>query len=186
MGNEPNLRAGALNHPLLREVNELALRCCGISFLIVYPAGDHWGQAIPGKINQPEFCSLIKTSEQGGKQCRMSHVMMSIAACRGGITEHRCHAGSLTLIHPLSDEKDGTVALVSSCLSALGKQHASWDEARKVGKTLGLNLRKLKKAHAALPALDDNGQLAREFMQMAVDIIKEIQFKIYIETRLEE
>jgi AraC-like DNA-binding protein len=186
MGNEHSLRAGALNHPLLRELNELSLRCCGISFLIVYPAGDHWGQAIPGKVDPPEFCSLIKISKQGGKQCRMSHVMMGMAASRGGITEHRCHAGSLILAHPLSNEKNATVALISSCLSSLGKQHASWDEARRVGKALGLNLRKLKKAHAALPAVDDNGQLAREFMKMAVDIIKEIQFKIYIETRLEE
>lgn len=186
MGNEPYLRAGALNHPLLRELNELSLRCCGVSFLIIYPAGDHWGQAVPGDIDPPEFCTLIKTSEQGAKQCRMCHVMMGIAACRGGITEHRCHAGSLTLAHPLSDGKDGTVSIISSCISSIDSKHANWDEARKVGKTLGLNLRKLKKAYAALPSLDDNGQLVHEFMQMAVDIIKEIQFKIYLETRLKE
>ena len=186
MSKEPILRAGALNHPLLRELNELSLRCCGVSFLIVYPTGDHWGQAVPGDIDQSEFCTLIKTSEPGGKQCRLCHVMMGLAACRGGIVEHRCHAGSLILVHPLSEEKNESIAIISSCISSIGKKHADWDEARKVGKSLGINLRKLKKAHATLPSLNDNGQIAHEFMNMAVEIIKEIQFQVYLETRLDE
>lgn len=186
MGNEPHLRAGALNHPLLRELNELSLRCCRVSFRIIYPAGDHWGQAIPGDVSLAAFCTLIKANETGNKLCRMSHVMVGLAACRGEITEHRCHAGSLILVHPLSNEKSNNIAIISSCISSIGNKHADWDEARKLGKKLGINLRKLKKAHATLPALDDNGQLAREFMNMAVDIIKEIQFKIYLENRLEE
>lgn len=186
MGKEPKMRAGALNHPLLRELNELSLRCCGVSFLILYPAGDHWGQAVPGDIAQDEFCTLIKENETGRKQCQMSHVMMGLSACRGDITEHRCHAGSLILVHPLSREKDGDIAIISSCISSLGDKHADWDEARKLGKKLGINLRKLKHAHAALPSLSDSGQMAREFMNIAVDIIKEIQLRIYIENRLDD
>jgi len=141
-----------VQHPLIRHIARMTAEATGVELLIVYPELSGWGQAYgDGQLQpQPDFCKLIKSTQDGAKYCRMCHVLMAVAACNGSPTEQRCHAGASVLACPANDETDEAVAVISSCTFA---PEEAWSDTRKRGEKLGINLALLRKAFLSLPLL---------------------------------
>ncbi len=167
-----------VRHPLIRQIGDLAAAVTDSCLTIVYPEATGWkqvhGEQSPAKT--PAFCKLIQSSAEGGRHCRMCHIMMTVAACSGGAAEQRCHAGATVLVCSASQPDDESMAVLSSCLFSSG---AAWDEVRKRGRKLGLNLTRLRKAFMDLPSMDDKQlvslKAAMQAMGYALQVVRQNQ-----------
>lgn len=180
----------SLLRPILKTLSDAAMRFAGIRFIIVIPHGDRWEQISPSEpINRPEFCKLIQRNPDGAKQCKMCHILMSIAACSSGVTEQRCHAGVSVLVCPISSTDNGNVcvSVLSSCIFLAGVKQEAWKETSERGKRLGLRLDELKKAFDILPELTgEKLELARTLMRIAGEATMEIKTRMLVEQQFNE
>ena len=107
----------ALN-PLLIRIGNMAKKLARIRISVVFTDARGWEQCLPGidPNDKPEFCRMIQSVPEGAKQCRMCHVLMTVAACSTGSTTQRCHAGLTALIYPIKQESlDKSQAVMSGC-----------------------------------------------------------------------
>jgi AraC-like DNA-binding protein len=173
-------------HPLLAKLSELSLRLTGISFIIVFPKKDGWGQVDPGeKVKLPRFCRLIQSTPEGVRHCEMCHALMTIAACSRGLTDQRCHAGAHVLVTPISAGDKESLAVLSTCRFRSGSDPDTWEEVKARGKKLGLDLKKLKKTCFELPEMTpEQHEIAQKIFSAAADVVKEIRARSRAETKL--
>lgn len=164
-----------LNHPLLQRLCKIVADFVGIRFMVVFPTSAGWGQYIPcTNIEKPDFCRLIQSSPEGAKQCKMCHILMSIAACTSARTEQCCHAGTYVLSTPVTREH-GNLAILSTCTFSHVDKNAGWQAAKRMGESLNLDVHALKEAYDKLPRLDEKQvQLASALMALGGDIVREI------------
>lgn len=173
-------------HPLLAKLSELALRLTGISFIIVFPKNDGWGQIDPGeKVALPKFCRLIQSTPEGVQHCQMCHALMTIAACSRGLTDQRCHAGAHVLVTPISAGEKESLAVLSTCRFRSGSDPDTWEEVKARGKQLGLDVKKLKKTCFELPEMSpEQHEIAQMIFSAAAGVVKEIRARSIAETKL--
>ena len=171
------LTTEAFSSPLLVKLCNLAHALTGIRFMIVFPHGGTWGHARPGGTKAyPAFCRLMQSKSEGAKHCNMCHVLMTIAACSGGETERRCHAGVSVLVTPVSESEEEALAVLSSCTFVPGMDEAAWAETEARGRKLGLDLKALRKAYDELPRLTpEKMKIARELMAITADAAREVE-----------
>ena len=173
-------------NPLLAKLSEMAFDLTGISFLIVFPKDEGWGQVAPGeKVELPKFCRLIQSTSEGVQHCLMCHALMTIAACSRGLTNQQCHAGAQVLVTPISEDEKESFAVLSTCRFRSGSNHDTWKEVKSRGKQLGLNLKELKKACHELPQMKpEQFRIAQMIFAAAADAVNEIKARTLAETRL--
>lgn len=178
------------SHPLMVALSEMASKFVGIRFIIVLPHGDRWEQMTPGgPTGQPEFCRLIQSAPDGAKQCKMCHILLSIAACSSGVTEQSCHAGVSVLVSPVASATDKNVNLsvLSSCVFLADDKQRAWKETEDRGKKLGLDLKDLKAAFNKLPELKgEKLDLARDIMHAAGEAAMEMKTRLLLEQQWSE
>ena len=167
-----------LQHPLIRKVAEMIAEATGERLLIVHPALSGWGQVyvdalIPQSI---PFCQLIQGSEEGAKHCRMCHILMAVSACSGGAMEQRCHAGATVLTCPIATDSGEAMAVLSSCKFT---EAQAWNDVRRTGEKLGVDLVQLRKMYRSLPQPDERQlQLIRSALQtmsLAIQTVRQNQ-----------
>ena len=161
-----NLDQKILQHPLVRQLGEMAADIMGLRVLVVYPNETGWSQHFVGASDAAgsgEFCRQVHGNEAGLKQCRMCHVMMTLSANSDGQIEHHCHLGSDVLVAPVDDPTSGALAVLSVCMFP---GRAAWPATRARGVELGVDLVALRKAFFKLP------QLSKEKRRVALQLMK--------------
>jgi AraC-like DNA-binding protein len=165
-----------LQHPLIRQLGELAAEVMGLRVLVVYPSEKGWSQHFIGAKDHAgsgDFCHQIHRAEAGFKQCQMCHVMMTVAASSEGQVEQHCHLGSDVLVAPVDDPTAGALAVLSVCMFP-GK--AAWPAARARGEALGVDLVALRKAFFKLPQLSpEKRRVALRIMKALGSAIQEVK-----------
>lgn len=181
-----SLIEGNFDTPLLRKLSDLAADLAGVRFIVVFPRDEGWQQTVPsGPAGAPEFCRLIQSTEEGRRQCRMCHVLMTVAACSGGPTERRCHSGVSVLVSPITEGKEGAFAVLSTCTFTSAADRLSWKETRNRVRKLGLKPDELADAYDALPQLTPGKiKTARAIMAAAGDAVQDIQTRVGLENEL--
>ena len=164
------------DRPLLWMLNDVAKAALGVGFIVVYPSADGWGQSFLSRRSAwPSFCQLVQITDEGSKHCKMCHVLMAVAACTQGTSQQKCHTGVSVFVAPISLPNGETLAIISSCVVSPQTNDGVWLEARKRGKELGIDLRKLKKAYGQLCELDtEQTELLHTIIGTAAEGIKEI------------
>lgn len=174
-GKKPDDKLDA-QHPLIRQIAEMSAEATGSRLLLIYPEEDGWRQTHADTQTRliPAFCKLIRGSLEGGKHCRMCHILMAVAACNGGPLEQQCHAGSSVLVSPASGATGESVAVLSSCMF---RSHESSREIRHKAVKLGLDPDELHKAYLALPQLNKRQltllQNAMQSMSYALQLVRQ-------------
>ncbi|NQU41471.1 MAG: helix-turn-helix domain-containing protein [Lentisphaerae bacterium] len=137
-------------HPLIGELCDMAAKVSGISLMAVQATDGKWKQRrLSGDpVKAPEFCRMIQSSRDGGKECQLCHVLMTVAACSGGAVVQQCHSGASALISPASPSGLDSLAIVSSCMFA---EEGAWERVRVRGEALGIDLEALRQAYVDLP-----------------------------------
>lgn len=170
-----NIRSILRHHPLLLKISEMALKQAHIRMSIVFPDETGWVQCLPGgRKGYPEFCSMIQGVPEGAKQCKMCHILMTVAACSSGAMEHKCHAGACSIVCPINPPgHEQSQAVLSSCTFIDDSRDEAWINTEARGKQLGLDLKALKKAFYELPVLS-KGEVERihELLGIAAEAIK--------------
>ena len=164
-----------LQHPLIRQLGDMLAELLHLRVLVIYPSEGGWNQHFVGDVNNPktEFCRLIHSSSEGGKHCKMCHILMNTEANSGEKTNFRCHLGAEVLVAPVSDPSGGAVSVLSFCMFP-GK--ASWSDIRARGVELGLNQTALRKAFLKMPQLNaDQRRIAFRMMQALAFAIQEVK-----------
>jgi AraC-like DNA-binding protein len=170
-----NLDQRILQHPLIRQLGELAAEIVKLQLMIVYPNASGWSQRHVGVASgaKAAFCRLIQGTEEGAKHCRMCHILMTVAACSDGPLEQRCHAGASVLVTPAVDQSAGALAVLSSCLFA---GEGAWKETRARGAKLGADLATLRKAFSDLPRLGtEDRRVAVSIMRALGSAVQEVK-----------
>lgn len=185
---DAHLSRTAVDHSLLAALGDLAEKLTGVRLVVVFPSEEGWSQVRPGADGRlPDFCRLIQSCADGAKQCKMCHILMSVAACSEGVVEHRCHAGLSVLAVPIARGEDEALAVLSTCTFARGLRATAWQESRKRGTKLGVDLRKLKSAYENLPELPpDKMETACALMRAAAEAVKVIRSRFDAERALQE
>ena len=165
-----------LQHPLIRQVAEMIAQATGEQLLIVTPQFSGWEQAYvasPTPHISP-FCKLIQGSAEGVKHCRMCHILMAVAACSGGAMEQRCHAGATVLACPIATTSGEAMAVLGACMFT---SPTDWEDVRRTGESLGINLVPLRKAFRNLPQPDAKQrrliQSALLTMSLALQVVRQ-------------
>lgn len=175
-----------MQHPLVKRLGEMAKAEGAQQLMLVYPTESGWGQThtFTGVSTLPAFCKMIQSTSEGAKHCRMCHILMTVAACSGGQTEQRCHAGCQVMISPIPGVSPEALAILSSCSFSDSK---GWLDARDRGKKLGLDLAELRKAYYQLPQFREERRLRirqiMDSMSAAVDLVSR---NVHLEKRLKE
>jgi AraC-like DNA-binding protein len=185
-GSRNHLSIDHLSHPLLDRLSEMARRLIGIGFLVVFPTGSGWGQALTGgRSGIPAFCRLIQGTMEGVKHCQMCHVLMAVAGSREQLTEQRCHAGASVLVAPIPLDGGDSIAVLGTCTFARGEGPKAWKEIRDRGKEIGVNLSQLRKYYNDLPELSlDDIEMAHTMMGVFGEAVKEIMARSVAERAL--
>ena len=173
-----------VRHPLIRQVAEMTAEATGSRLLIVYPEASGWGQAHGDSQTQlqPAFCKLIQSAPEGVKHCRMCHILMAVAACNGGPMEQRCHAGASVLTCPATGAAGESIAVLSSCSFT---SMDAWEEVRRRGEKLGVEIAALHKAFLNLPHLDeDRMRLLKSAMQTMSYAIQTVRHNRELNVRI--
>jgi AraC-like DNA-binding protein len=163
-------------HPLIRQLTQLASEVTGSGFLIVYPVTSGWEQVSPSarSLDNPTFCKLIQGSAEGARHCRMCHIMMAVTACSGGAAVKQCHAGASVLVCPATGDAGESMAVLSSCTYS---SEAGWAAAQRRGVALGIDPARLREAFLALPSLDERQlkmlKLALQAMSCALQMLRQ-------------
>jgi len=164
-----------LQHPLIRQLGDMLGELLQLRVLIIYPSEGGWNQHFVGDVNNPKtaFCRLIHTSAEGGKHCKMCHVLMNTEANSGEKTEFHCHLGAEVLVAPVADATEGAVSVLSFCMFP---GRSAWPAIRARGVELGLDLGALKKAFMKMPQLSaDKRRIAFRMMQALAFAIQEVK-----------
>lgn len=172
--------------PLLWMLNDVAASALDLGFIVVYPSADGWGQSFLSRHSHwPPFCQLVQATEEGSKHCKMCHVLMAVAACTQGTTEQKCHTGVSAFVSPVSLADGETLAVISTCVTSPQSKKTVWEEAKRRGKQLGIDLRRLKKAYRELRELNSSQvKLLQSIICTAAEAIKEIAARRLLEKRL--
>lgn len=172
---DPHVRIA--EHPLIKRISELAANMTSSRLVVVTPGDEGWKEIRPqSPINMPEFCRTIQSTAEGARNCRMCHVLMSVAACTEGLTEQQCHAGARVLVAPAATGSSGSMAVLSSCIFH-GCDGIKTVRAR--AKALNIAVSKLEKAYRALPSLSTREHEAlRNILEICASAAKEIQTNI--------
>ncbi len=166
-----------IRHPLIRQVAEMIAETTGERLQIVYPdASTGWGQAYgdthPRQMSA--FCKLFQGTPEGAKHCRMCHILMAVAACSGGPAEQRCHAGTQVWVCPVDNDANESIAILSSCTFASADE---WNEVRRTGERLGIDLAQLQEAFLKLPKLDEHHvrllRLSMQTLSQALQVVRQ-------------
>lgn len=173
---------------VFQKLGALAARVLHISLGVVFPRKNGWGYVRLGKGEAlPDFCSVIQSTREGAAQCRMCHILMSVAACRNGVVEQRCHAGASVLVSPIANCQREGLAVLSSCLYASSDDKFKWAEVRAHGEKLGVDLEVLHKAYKSLPCLTgEQAEVARSMMEAAGEALRELRAKQLLEHQLQK
>lgn len=173
-------------HPLLRSLNEMALRHCGIGFVVVFPGSEGSRQVYPGREDaRPEFCRLIQGTEAGLRHCRMCHMLMAVAAASKGLTKQRCHAGATSLTTPIPTANQECLSVLSTCSFVEGDSPVPWETLRRRAVEFEVAPAKLKSAFAQVPRLEgEKLGLARDIMAAAGQAVGEVWRQATDERRL--
>lgn len=171
---------------LLRKLSDLASELTGIRFIVVFPHDGGWQQVAPGGVtDMPHFCRLVQSTEEGRRQCRMCHVLMTVAACSGGATERRCHSGVSVLVNPIAESEDGALAVLSTCTFTSPDDRLRWKETKARMQKLGIEPEPLVKAYDRLPQLNPRKiKITRAIMAAAGDAVQDIRRRIALEEEL--
>lgn len=169
-------RAGWLNHPALRKLDELARQVTNIGLAVVFPKEQGWEHTwFNGNGPCSPYCQLFFKNAEGAKHCKMCHILITIASCSQGVREHRCHTGVSVLVAPVRPPQGEAAAVLSNCVFISGPRNNIWAETRSRGKKLGLNLRKLQKEFLALPEPSaEKKELIQLILEAAAQMIAEI------------
>jgi AraC-like DNA-binding protein/ligand-binding sensor protein len=145
------------NHPLVRDLCSMAEQQGGVPLLMVHASKGEWRQVSlsGGHSKYPDFCRLMQSSPRGGRQCRLCHVMMTVAACSGGAVSQRCHSGATALVAPVAASEGDHLAVVSSCMFA---EEGGWACVAARGKELGIDPDELRRTYFALPEITQERQ----------------------------
>ncbi len=163
-------------HPLIRQLGELAAEVSGTRLLIMHPSAAGWSQAHSASRTdlKPAFCMLIQSTAEGAKHCRLCHILMAVAACKGSPAEQRCHAGASVLVCPVAPAASECIAVISSCIFA---DPQAWAGVRARGHKLGLDIKKLRQAFFALPKQHPPQQAwlrsAMQAMCLAIELLRQ-------------
>jgi AraC-like DNA-binding protein/ligand-binding sensor protein len=180
-----NIRSVLRRHPLLATLNNLSMRIANMRINIIYPDDGGWVQCAPGgKKGAPDFCQIMQSVPEGAKQCKVCHVLMTVAACSSGTMQQRCHAGAHTLVCPVNPPgHELSQAVLSTCTFTGTDKKKAWKETEIRGKHLGLDLKELKKHFEALPILTEPEIAAtNDLLAIAAESIK----LIFSQRRLQE
>lgn len=182
---EAALEGEVFRHPLIKQLGQLAAEAAGVRIMIVHPTASGWGQVFGD--NRPEllpaFCKLIQSSQEGAKQCRMCHILMSVAACSGGQGLQRCHAGCCVVVCPATNGSRESVALLSTCTFV---DSNVWAETCVKGKALGIDEGELRKAFFNLPKLNARQRQLLESAMKAMSLaVQTVRQQAEAETRLQ-
>ena len=183
----PKLVPGScFKHPLLQKLSDLATKLAGISFLIVFPKDGGWDWAQPSRrMELPKFCSMIQSTKEGAKHCKMCHVLMTVAACSEGLTEQHCHAHASILVAPICEEDTEGLAAIGTCTYSQGNEAKIWRGVRDRAKKLGIDVHELKQAYDELPHLrQEKLEIAQAIMAIAGEAVKEIRTHCVVEDEL--
>ena len=175
-----------LRNPLLIKLGEAAARFTGMGLLAVLPEKDGGQQVrLSGHVERPQFCSLIQSTREGAKHCRICHVLMAVAASREGVRERRCHAGLAALVSPTTTMQGNELVVLSTCLFISGNRAQAWAHARERGVQLNLDLKRLREAFDVLPELGpEKLELARSLMAIVAEAITELEARHKAEAQL--
>lgn len=165
-----------LQHPLIRQLGEMAAEIMGLRVLVVYPDEVGWSQHFVGAQDYSgsgEFCRLIHKTENGAKHCKMCHVIMTTAASSDGQVDQHCHLGSDVMVAPVDDPSSGALAVLSVCMFP-GK--AAWPATRARAEELGVDLVALRKAFFKLPQMSaEKRRIALRIMRALGTAIQEVK-----------
>ncbi len=185
-----SMRSILRNHPLLVKLNDLAVRMAHTRMRIVYPDESGWVQCSPnGSHALPDFCQIIQSVPEGAKQCRMCHVLMTVAACSSGTSVQKCHAGAFALVCPVNPPgHEQSQAVLSSCSFTDSDRDRVWNEETSArAKKLGLDLKALKKTFFKLPVMSKaEVALANDLLSASADAIRMIFAQRHIQKQLTE
>ncbi len=165
-----------VQHPLIRQLGEMAAEIMGLRVLVVYPSEAGWSQHFVGatdKAGSGEFCRQMHQGDSVVKKCQMCHVMMTLAANSDGKVAHHCHMGADVLVVPVVDPTAGALAVQSVCMFPGA---AAWPSVRARGAELGVDLVALKKAFFKLPKLSpEQRAMALKIMRALGSAIQEVK-----------
>ena len=173
---------------MMHRLSDLAHALLGISFVVIFPKGDGWGQAGPVKSERkPAFCRMMLSTPEGAKSCAMFHALLCVSASsRKPVAAQRCHAGACTLAWPVDTNEEELVAVLSTCFSAGNKSSDGWRTAKEKGKEFGLDLRELKKAYTELTRLSTRDLATAETMlRLAADAVSYIRLSCILKGYLD-
>jgi AraC-like DNA-binding protein/ligand-binding sensor protein len=175
-----------LHSPLLAHLSQIVRDTLGAGYLIIHPSRNGWDQVYPDDdVIEPEFCHMVQSVEEGAKNCRMCHILMSIAARTQGTIEHRCHAGPSVFVAPVDSSPEEGNAILSTCVFRHGDAEGKWQEVKAYGEKMGLPLPALRKAYEAMPVLDDEKvRLMHSILAAAAEAVREIRGRIHAEAQV--
>lgn len=177
------------HHPLLIKLNDLGMHLANMRINIIYPDDNGWVQCSPGgNKGAPDFCQVMQGVPEGAKQCKMCHVLMTVAASSSGTMQQKCHAGAYTLVCPINPPgHEQSQAVLSTCTFTGTDKQKAWKETALRGKHLGLDLKDLKKHFEELPILTDAQiKVANDVLAIAAESIKMIFAQRKIQEQLIE
>lgn len=184
---EEELTRAVFAHPLLKRLCDLAARLAGIELLIVFPNATGWGEVSPRRgVSPPDFCRLVHQSAEGAKQCRMCHILMTVAACnRKTTTRQTCHAGATVLTIAAPSRAGESVAILSSCTFADDESAESWSTVRARGQKLGIDVKAMRQVYDSMPRLgEEQVAAASEIFAAAADAIHVLMAKLEVQEEL--
>lgn len=171
----PSWISEVFQHPLVRQLSGLITDLTGMRLVFVYPTASGWGQRAGDTRTErrSRFCEMIQSTPDGANQCRLCHIMMTVAACGGAPTVQRCHAGASALAVPVARGAEESVAIISSCVFA---EPQAWDDVRERVEEMGVNLESLQDAFVDLPHLDERRlELSKRLMLMLGDAVNVVR-----------
>jgi len=173
-------------NPALIKLAEMADQVAGIKLIAIMADKKGWKQVRIGELSQvPLFCRMIQGSCHGVRHCHTTHLLMMASAGSKGMNEHACHAGPRALVSPLANMAPNGSALISTCMFTSKSRVHAWKAAHARGLELGLDLKQLRIAFDALPALRKNQlQQARSILATAAEIMAEIKSRYTAEEKL--
>jgi AraC-like DNA-binding protein/ligand-binding sensor protein len=166
--------ADPFDHPLLKRLSELAASVANARLIILSPDSSGWKEArLQSPAELPEFCRMVQSSKEGAHNCRLCHVLMTVAACTEGLTEQQCHAGARVLVAPAVQGTSGSLTVLSSCVFHSQK---GMKAVRARAKALGIPAHKIEKAYRSLRSLSPKEYDAlRRILDICAVVAKELQ-----------
>lgn len=170
----------ARRSPLLARIRDHAAAVAGIYLTILVRRADEVIELdLTGSEAQlPEFCRVIRQSDEGLRRCTTCRSLIAFGACYRGMTEFQCHGGVSVLAAPVRrvESNPENCIVVSSCAFSHGSSASGWRRARSHADGLPLNLKTLRQAYHALPSVDaDRIRLAGVFVDMAATALTELE-----------